>query len=294
VKHVLQAIAVVLVGCGLSGCVTGLKGAPKTPFESRVVEVGFNQKTEFNNLVEAKSDLDRNAAISKMLGIIDVRYNEFRHNVVANRKHLGAATGVLELGSTIAGGLTDSLRIKDRYLAFSALLQGGEAVYDQNYLFEQTLSALTIQMDASRKARLAEIRARMARNITEYPGIAALSDVMDYYQAGTLVGAVTSIQQRAADQKTSADDQLSAPLSAVFPSADAVVKSRLQRMVDQLTPAREAELIAFMRTHEVAIEGATATPAILLTELQDLQRKRYAGELDKFVEALRVKGFTVP
>lgn len=201
-----------LVCAALSGCVTGLRGAPARPFTSKNVEAGhYVGAVEVRKLIDAGDKSTRDNAINRLLAVIDVRYMEFRHNVVANRKHLGGGSGLLQLGATVAGGLTDSIGVKDNYLAFSTLLQGGEAIYDKNYLFERTLVTLVTQMDASRKERLAVIRNQMSKGVDEYTGQMALNDVIDYYQSGTLTGAVNAAQIAATDAKKAAEENLIEP-----------------------------------------------------------------------------------
>lgn len=212
--HLLKTrVLLVCMGFLLAGCATGLRGAPKPPFDPKLVEnKAFADPTSlFNELVQATDPKARNKAVTKLLALVDIRYTEFRHNLVANKKNSEAATDMLLLAMNIAGGLTTSAGVKDHYLAGSALVQGGNTIYDKDYLFDQTLPALVAQMDANRKAKLLEIRTAMAsQSIDEYPGQVALADILDYHQAGTLFGAVAGVHRAAVKQEADAGESLRA------------------------------------------------------------------------------------
>lgn len=84
------SILLVCIGLLLPGCVTGFRGAPKPPFDSKLVErAEFADQTYlFNALVKAPDAKERNKAISKSLALVDIRYAELRRNLVANKKTL--------------------------------------------------------------------------------------------------------------------------------------------------------------------------------------------------------------
>lgn len=140
----------------------------------------------------------RNLNTYILISYVDVNYLQYRQSLVYDKQHAQAISSSLQLMMTIAGGLTDSSGVKDNYLAGIALLTGGEAVYDKSYLFEKTAPALASQMDAGRKGRLVEMMAKLQNfDCSQYPGLVALSDVLDYYHQGTLPGAISATQKNA-------------------------------------------------------------------------------------------------
>ncbi len=278
---------------------TGFRGAPLPPFDPKLVEKGgFVDSTNlFNELVSAPDAEARNRSAFKLLALVDIRYSDFRHNLAANKKHSGAATDALLLAMNIAGGLTTSAGVKDSYLAWSSLLHGGSNIYDKDYMFDQTLTALVAQMDANRKARLLDIRRSMSsRTIDEYPGQMALADILDYYHAGTLTGAVAGVQRSAAQQEADAGESLR---ELVAPSPEELMRlrkgsERFDQMVDALTRPEQEALRQFLLNKGIAGATGEPTPPKLKRWLAELYKNQFPGQPDKLVAQLRTAGFTVP
>jgi hypothetical protein len=283
----------------LTGCVTGFRGAPTPPFDPKLVEKGeFADSTNlFHELVNAQDAEARNRVALKLLALVDIRYSDFRHNLAANKKHSAAATDALLLAMNIAGGLTTSVGVKDNYLAFSALLQGGSSIYDRDYMFDQTLTALVAQMDANRKAKLLDIRMAMgSRSIDEYPGQMALADILDYYHAGTLTGAVAGVQRTAAKQEAEAGESLRELSAPTLEEIKHLRKGsqRLDQMVDALTTTQQADLQQFLLRKGIASATGKPTGALLKRWLAELYKRQFPGQPDKLISELRTAGFTVP
>ncbi|MFD0326791.1 hypothetical protein [Lysobacter gummosus] len=131
----------------------------------------FKTENLIEDLVGATSESQRTLAATKLMAVCDIRYMEFRHEIVANRKHSRAASNALSLMTDVAATLTDSAGVKNNYIALSVLIQGGNNIYDKDYMFDRTLDALVAQMDANRKTKLLDIRRAMTKDIVEYPGL---------------------------------------------------------------------------------------------------------------------------
>lgn len=209
---------VVLTCLTLASCNT-LRGGPEQPFATKDVWDKNAVKTVVDalsgNVANTPTEDDcvgtRNINAFKMIAYVDVNYLQYRHTLIYDKQHTQAITDGLQLLMTIAGGLTDSTGVKDNYLAGIALLTGGEAIYDKSYLFEKTAPALVAQMDASRKQRLVELLAKLdGLQCSKYPGLVALSDILDYYYIGTLSGAIASTQKDADSKDTQAQILLNA------------------------------------------------------------------------------------
>lgn len=298
--HLLKTPAlIVCTGLLLAGCVTGFRGGPKPLFDPQLVESKefADPPSLFKELVQASDPKQRNKAISTLLALADVRYTRFRQNLIANKQHSDAATGMLLLAMNIAGGMTASAGVKDNYLAGSALIHGGNALYDKDYLFDQTLPALVAQMDANRKTKLLEIRTAMAsRSIDEYPGQVALVDILDYQQAGTLFGAVAGVHRSATRQETDAGESLRI-LTAPTQEEIAHLRKgseRLDRMVDALSTAEQARLQQFLARKGIASATGTPTAPLLKRWLAELYKQQYPADPDSLFTELGSAGFTVP
>jgi hypothetical protein len=207
---ILALVMLALVGCNT------MRGAPEPPFKSSQVWTDDAVKAWVDALAASKpSDVNckqtRDYNAIQLIALIDVNYMHYRQGFVFDKQQVQAISSGLQLMMTIAGGLTNSTGVKDNYLAGIALMTGGEAIYDKSFLFEKTAPALASQMDASRKLRLSEILAKLeGYECQKYPAQVALSDILDYYFKGTLIGAITATQKDAEAKDADAQKALNA------------------------------------------------------------------------------------
>jgi hypothetical protein len=284
---------------GLTACAT-FRGAPAPLFDYQRLEqaTAFQPDTLAEELANAGSVPERNAAIRKLLAASDFRYLDFRHDLVANRKHSLAAANGLLLAIDVASTLTESAGVKANYIALSSLVHGGENVFDKEYLFDRTLDALVTQMDANRKSKLVEITVAMGRSLEDYPGHVALADVVDYYQAGTLNAAFVGLQRNANAQEAGDTERLR-KLEAISDEDLATRQTgttRMSHFVDTLSPADLDVLRGFLAGKGItAAPGATEgeTRANLKHGLTKLRSTSYAS-LDPLVAELQAANLTVP
>lgn len=204
-----SALALVVLAFAVGGCST-FRGAPKPLLEQKIADstAFVDAEAELRTLATTVDMNQRNAAMLKLMALADVRYMHFRNDIVNDRKGTRSAANGLLLMTDIAATLTKSVGVKDNYIALSALISGGENIYDKEYLLDRTINALVAQMDANRKARQVEIYRRMDDPITRYPSQAAFADTLEYYYAGTLNGALMGVQQSAAEQERRSDAEL--------------------------------------------------------------------------------------
>lgn len=110
---------------------------------------------------------------------------------------LGAATG----------GTAD----KAGYSALAAFGVGARSSLAKNILAEQTTQAILQQMDAMRLTQEAKVRQALKDlDDTKYPLHAALTDLFDYYTAGSVKDAVAELAKSAQAEKQKAQTKLEA------------------------------------------------------------------------------------
>jgi hypothetical protein len=204
-----RCVALLLVAALACGCST-FRGAPKPLLDRKAIngDTFVNAETELTTLTTTQNAAQRNAATHKLMALADLRYMQFRNEIIANRKNSLALSNGLQLMTDIAATLTDAVGVKDNYIALSALLNGGETIYNKDYLFDRTIEALVAQMDANRKAKQVQIYRSLGQSIGQYPAHAALADVLDYYYAGTLNAAVIGVHQSAVEQQKKSEQAL--------------------------------------------------------------------------------------
>ncbi|MGH8081657.1 MAG: hypothetical protein ACREP7_13865 [Lysobacter sp.] len=287
------AALLLALACSLAGCST-FQGAPKPLISPAKLEssAAFNVAGDIETLIKATDKNVRDAAAIRLLAVCDMRYVQFRHDIVANRKHTRAGANALTLMADIAAGLTDSVGVKDNYIALSALIQGGETIYDKDYLFDQTLDALVVQMDANRKSKLVDIHLALQRGVADYPGQAALSDVLDYYHAGTINAAILGVQKAASEQEAR-DSQTLRQLKAIGDAERKTIQdgtTALFAYVDQLQDGQIDAALSFLAGKNLPQSKAAnlADNKKLIKEaLTRLRREKYSDDVQPLLDELK-------
>jgi hypothetical protein len=167
--------------------------------------------TEFYDKRAGKTEAQRAWRDEVVLGrlrAIDLHYTAFVQKAIGSRITGNAAIDVAVLGLSAAGTLVPAAGSKAVLAAIAGGLVGTRGVIDKEVFYEQTLPVLLHTMDALRKTQLAKIRIGLLVGPDEYPLLAALADVEDYYQAGTFPAAITVISQAAASQCSAAESDL--------------------------------------------------------------------------------------
>jgi hypothetical protein len=158
----------------------------------------------------AKAKAIRNELIEDALPYIDSAYIDFITDLQAGRDRANFVADLVELGASGAVGI-----IKGRQRAIQIVgialtaFKGGRRSADLNFYKEQTTPVLISKMDGNRAKVRAIILTREKGSVEDYPIGAAIADIIDYYNGGTLVRAFTELAKDTAVQtKASEDDVL--------------------------------------------------------------------------------------
>lgn len=298
-KNAIWGAGLLLGMLASSGCAT-LEGEPENLFPAKLVDstTFIDPTTAFNTLANPGSAGERNRTLRKLLALSDIRYAEFRSGLVADRRHSRAAGSLVTLAADVAATLTESVGVKDNYIALSALIQGGDAIYDEEYLFAKTLDALVAQMDANRKQKLLGIYDAMGRSLDDYPGQVAIADLLEYHRAGSLASALSAIQEKASERSAELDAEIKVLEDKTMPQI-ALSQSdtgRMSRFVGSLPFAQLAHLGSFLSDHGVSLaayENESEFRIELKHGLSKLRSDKYP-QLGPLVKELEDSGFVVP
>jgi hypothetical protein len=129
------------------------------------------------------------------LPFIDAAYVDFINDLQAGRDRTNFVADVVELGTTAAVGITNGERPLQILGVALTAFRGGRRSADLNFYKEQTTPVLISKMDGNRAKVRATILTRERASVDDYPLGAAISDIVDYYNAGTLVRAFTELQK---------------------------------------------------------------------------------------------------
>ena len=195
----------------------------------------------------------RDEVIAARIRAIDLNFNQFAQNISAEHKkfNIGADSTVLLLGA--AGAVSTVTSTQAIPAATSATVTGVKSSIDKNAYFDTTLTALLSQMQANRKKVLLTIYTNMQRDVNAYPLMRALVDLEDYFQAGTIIGAVSEITQQAGKQKSAADDALNQLVTASYVKDNAgdMLRNFWKPNGTEINAANEARLKAWMASNGI-------------------------------------------
>jgi hypothetical protein len=178
----------------LSGCIASTRTPDRlypVAFEMEDIRAGqaglFQRHRALilsNDLAAAKAV--RNEIIGQRMYAIDVQYTQYENALTRESQEVGfgalTTAGVLGTAST----LFTPVVTKSILSGLSTAVLATKGHYDSEILLAQTIKTIQKQMRASRNLIAAAIIARMTQSVIDYPLPIAMSDVEDYYNAGTL------------------------------------------------------------------------------------------------------------
>jgi F0F1-type ATP synthase membrane subunit c/vacuolar-type H+-ATPase subunit K len=124
---------------------------------------------------------------------IDLAYSQYEASLTHERQDVSFIADVTNIGLTGTASLVGVAETKAILAGIAAGLTGVKSSYTNDILFSKTVEVLQTQMRANR----AEVATRIIGNLKKptgvYPIQFALSDLEDYYRAGTLSGAMIAV-----------------------------------------------------------------------------------------------------
>lgn len=167
-------------------------------------QVGFNYTTiEYscgNGDVEpvvgqAMAKRIRNEAIENGIMGVNSVYAEFVDDLNTGRATSNFVADVVDLGLGAAIGISKGERPLQILGVALTAFRGGRRSVDVNFFKEQTMPILINKMDDNRSIVYASILLKKSRSAEDYPMAEAIRDIVDYYNAGTLVRALTQLSK---------------------------------------------------------------------------------------------------
>jgi hypothetical protein len=230
---------------------------------SNVIEL-YNAKD--NSARNGKTPLDyRNDVVNGRLAAIDIQYNQYQRSLYEE----GIGTNILADWVVLGlGGATTVVGGAATKAAFGAAITGvtgAKVSIDKNAYFDKTLPALVAKMQAARKEVLVRVRTGLSKDVTAYPLTQALVDVEDYYNAGTLPGAIAGVTASADADGKKADEELKVVLEVARDKTflDKSNVSRVEIIRNKIPSLSNGDAIALNQTPptqdpngEKAVQGA--------------------------------------
>jgi hypothetical protein len=186
---------------GASGCISSISGAPnrlyttahETDFVRQVAGPEW-YSTYYQSSGARKRELRDQIILSRMYAI-DVLYSDYEAELTRERQNVGFYSTVANLALTSTAAATGTKETKAILAAVAAGLTGTREAYEKDVLIEKTISILQENMRTQRKLTKAHIIERLNLGVESYPLELALTDVENYYRAGTITGALIGISE---------------------------------------------------------------------------------------------------
>lgn len=201
------------IGMALLGGCAAFSGYPERPVDlNNDFSELKNNITAANMTVcfEKKGDeavTCRNRFISARMYATDIRFSEFEEKLFRQTRESGFATTLGTLGLTSAaafstGGTSQVLS------GIAAFVIGGREAFQKEVLAERTVIAIHTAMRARRSQVRLRLLEGLRQSIDNYPLALALTNINEYYDAGTILGALIGITETVGAQAKEADGKL--------------------------------------------------------------------------------------
>ena len=264
---ILHGISGLLLAGALAAC-SSFRGAPPPPVDATTEVQGLANLYDASAIracleiaVSRQKDC-RDQIVQARMVATDAQYREFRQWFYGEARWGGFAATVASLALTGTATLAGISQATARALSAAAtVVTGTRAAYDKEILADRAANAIETSMDAARAVVGVRIRSGLTLPPDKYPLAEALSDLEDYYSAGTLLGAFTNISTLTGVQAASAGQQL-ATLARGGTLTTAPSRQRITNWLrpnGTLDPARRAQLQNWLKT-DVIDAGAAELP----------------------------------
>ena len=187
-----MALALPLI---ISGCAS-VRGYPERLIEPDKALDEVRPLFSRENVIKCNLEKDdetkiacRNFILSAGMIGIDINFSEFERKLFKEGREASFVTTVATLGLTTAGAMTGTAVLS----GIATGIVGSKEAFDKEILLDQAKNAIHTQMRALRQTVANRIRYGMTQSSKDYPLDAALIDIEEYYNAGTLLGAFVGI-----------------------------------------------------------------------------------------------------
>lgn len=211
----LFLIFLILSGCANKGAPAIVRGLPDRSIDPAVYLKSIEKylQPEIINDYDKETDPQqrkrlRDRIVEARIYETDVHFNIFKANFYREGVYSNVGVEWTTTALNTAGSVVGGAGIKSALSATAGGLTGAKAAFAENVYYKKTLPVIIAQMESHRKEVLVIIRRGLTKSDDEYPLFQALSDLENYYNAGTLPGAIVEIAEKAGEVAGKADKEL--------------------------------------------------------------------------------------
>jgi len=144
--------------------------------------------------------LVRDLMIHRIITDVQVDYKAYEEKLFKGRALFDTGADVLGIAVTTAGTITNGERVKTILAATATALTGSQLSISKNYFREKTTEILIAKMQAARYSIRTQITQKMVLPADQYSFDEAWSNLVDFFYAGTLQGALLALSQQVGEQ----------------------------------------------------------------------------------------------
>jgi len=152
----------------------------------------------------------RDVMIGRIIAHVQVNYKRYEESIFYNRALFDTGSDILGIAVTTAATISNGERVKSILAATATALTGSHLSISKNYFREKTTEILVTKMQAARESTRARITRNMLLPVSQYSIEAALSDLVDFFYAGTLQGALLALSQEVGEKAEQARSEVKA------------------------------------------------------------------------------------
>lgn len=128
----------------------------------------------------------RNDIIARRMYIINVQYSDYEANLTRENQEVNFAADAASLGLNTAGTLVPLGSTTKLLGGIAGGINGIKGNYESDIVIAKTVQIIQAQMRANRDIVATRILKNMGQSTAAYPLSLALTDLEDFYRAGTL------------------------------------------------------------------------------------------------------------
>lgn len=207
-RFICVTAAATLSAC-LGGCLPSLSEPdrlypPHIEVDAIRNEISVPDFRYFAGLNDAQKVIYRNAIIDARMYAIDLNYYAYEANLTRERQEADFAAATSNIALTATSVLVGPVQTKDILTGVAGAVTGVNSSYGDKVLLNKTIQVLEVQMRAERDRIATKIYKAMRLSAAQYTLGMAMSDLEDYYRAGTVPGALIDVSNTVSNEANSA------------------------------------------------------------------------------------------
>ncbi|MER9891866.1 hypothetical protein NKJ40_07130 [Mesorhizobium sp. M0119] len=136
---------------------------------------------------------------------IDLAYTKYETSLTTNEQSSDLVAAATNIALTTTSSLISPVSTKNILSGVASALSGTKAVYNEKVLLRNSIQLLQTQMRANREMVASRLIQRLGQDDINYPLPLALSDLEEYYRAGTITAAMLKAQSVVSDNELIAE-----------------------------------------------------------------------------------------